>query len=52
MEKKTDLTEVGFKMKLPKKDWVSKVLCNAQGDRHHTELNQIQCMGGNKIEHK
>ena len=39
-------------MKLPQKDWMSKVVCNARGDRHHTEVNHIQWVEGNKIEPK
>ena len=52
MEMKKDLAELGFEMKLPQKDWMSKVVCNALGHKHHTELNHIQWVEGNKIEPK
>ena len=52
MEVKKDLVELGFEMKLPQKDWMSKVVCNARGDKHHTELNHTQWVEGNKIEPK
>ena len=32
---KNDLVELEFEMKLPKKDWRSKVVCHAQCDTHH-----------------
>ena len=47
-----DLAECGFEMKLPQRDWMSKVVCNALGDMHHTELNHIKSVEGNKIEPK
>ena len=47
-----DLTELGFEMKLPQNDWMSKVVCNALGHKHRTELNHIQWVEGNKIEPK
>ena len=49
---KKDLAELGFQMKLPQMDWMSKVVFNTQGDMHHTELNQIHWVGRNKIEPK
>ena len=52
MEMKRDLVELGFEMKLPQKDWMSKVVCNAVGHKHHTELNPIQWVEGNKMEPK
>ena len=30
--------KLGFEMKLPQMDWMSKVVCNALGDMHHTPL--------------
>ena len=42
MEKRKDLAKLGFEMKLPKKDWMSKVVCNALGDMHNAEHNHIQ----------
>ena len=50
MEMKKDHAELGFEMKLPQKDWMSKVVCNALGHKHHTELNHIQWVEANKIE--
>ena len=41
MDVKKDLAELGFEMKLPQKDWMSKVVRNALGHKHHTELNPI-----------
>ena len=38
MVMKKDLTEFGFDIKLPQKDWMSKVVCNAIGDMHHIPL--------------
>ena len=38
---KKDLAELGFEMKLPQTDWMSKVVYNALGDMHHTKLNHI-----------
>ena len=38
MEMKEDLAELGFEVKLLQKDWMSKVVCNALGDMHHTPL--------------
>ena len=52
MEMKRDLVELGFEMKLLQKDWISKVVCNAVGHKHHTKLNPIQWVEGNKIEPK
>ena len=52
MEMKKDLAELGFEMKLPQKDWMSKVVCNALGHKHHTELNPIQWVERNKLEPK
>ena len=52
MEKKKDLAELGFEMKLPQKDWMSKVVRNAIGDIHRTELNHIPWVEVNKIEAK
>ena len=47
-----DLAELEFEVKLPQKDWMSKVVCNARGDKHLTELNHTQWVEGNKIEPK
>ena len=52
MEMKRDLVELEFEMKLTQKDWMSKVVCNAVRHKHHTELNPIQWVEGNKIEPK
>ena len=52
MEMKKDLVKLGFEMTLPQKNWMSKVVCNAVGHKHHTELNHIQWVEGNKIEQK
>ena len=35
---KKDLAQLGFEMKLPQKDWMSKVVCNALGNTYHTPL--------------
>ena len=48
METKKDLAKFGFEMKLPKKDWISTVLCNALGDMQLTVLNRIQWVEENK----
>ena len=52
MEKKKDLVELGFKMKLIQKDLMSKVVCNALGDMHHIELNHTQWKQDNNIDQK
>ena len=38
MDVRKDVAELGFEMKLPKKEWMSKDVCNALGDMHHTPL--------------
>ena len=52
MEMKRDLVELGFEMKLPQKDCMSKVVRNAVRHKHHTELNPMQWVERNKIEPK
>ena len=47
-----DLVELGLEIELSQKDWMSKVVCNALGDVHHTEHSHIQWVEGNKIEPK
>ena len=49
---KKDLAELGLEMKLPQKDWMSKVVSNALGDMHHTENNHLKWVEGNKTEPK
>ena len=52
MDMKRDLAQLGFEMKLPQKDWMSKVVSNALGVMHHRELNHIKSAEANKIEKK
>ena len=52
MDMKRDLAQLGFEMKLPQKDWMSKVVFNAIRHKNHTEHYPIQWVEGNKIEPK
>ena len=44
MEMKKDLVELGFEMKLPQTDWMSKVVCNVLRDMHY-KLKKIEMNG-------